>query len=78
MKIDDLLRNQRNIIAILKKVTTSELTKELGLPRRTFLDNINFLIKHGLIKKSASGKDTFYSRVIINEYIADLPTLYRT
>ena len=43
MKIDDLSRNQRNIIAILEKVkegTTSELIKELELPRRTFLDNI--------------------------------------
>ena len=80
MKIDDLSRNQRNIIAILEKVkegTTSELTKELGLPRRTFLDNINFLIKHGLVKKSGSGKGTFYSRVIINEYIAKQITVFK-
>ncbi|MAD42902.1 MAG: hypothetical protein CL623_11000 [Arcobacter sp.] len=80
MKIDDLSRNQRNIIAILEKVkegTTSELTKELGLPRRTFLDNINFLIKHGLVKKSGSGKGTFYSRVIINEYIAKEITVFK-
>ena len=80
MKINDLSRNQRNIIAILEKVkegTTSELTKELGLPRRTFLDNINFLIKHGLVKKSGSGKGTFYSRVIINEYIAKEITVFK-
>ena len=80
MKIDDLSRNQRNIIAILEKVkegTTSELIKELGLPRRTFLDNINFLIKHGLVKRLGSGKGTFYSRVIINEYIAKEITVFK-
>jgi len=80
MKIDDLTRNQKNIIAVLeivKEGTSSELAKETGLPKTTFLDNVKFLIKHGLVKKSGSGKGTFYSRVIINEYIAKEITVFR-
>jgi predicted transcriptional regulator len=80
MKINDLSRNQRNIILILEKVkegTSSELTKETGLPKTTFLDNVKFLIKHGFVKKSGSGKGTFYSRVIINEYIAKEITVFK-
>ena len=47
MKVDDLSRNQRNIIALLeiiKEGSSSELSQKLGLPKRTFLDNVNFLI----------------------------------
>ena len=42
MKVDDLSRNQRNIIALLeiiKEGSSSELSQKLGLPKRTFLDN---------------------------------------
>jgi serine/threonine-protein kinase HipA len=80
MKIDDLSRNQRNIIALLeiiKEGSSSELSQKLGLPKRTFLDNVNFLIKNDFVKKSGVGKSTFYSRVIINEYIAKEITVFK-
>ena len=80
MKVDDLSRNQRNIIALLeiiKEGSSSELSQNLGLPKRTFLDNVNFLIKNDFVKKSGVGKSTFYSRVIINEYIAKEITVFK-
>ena len=80
MKVDDLSRNQRNIIALLeiiKEGSSSELSQKLGLPKRTFLDNVNFLIKNDFVKKSGVGKSTFYSRVIINEYIAKEITVFK-
>ena len=80
MNLDDLNRNQRSIIEAINKLeecSLSELLKEIEIPKRTLIDNLNKLISLQLIKKTGSRTQPFYQKIIIPEYLPKSITVFK-
>jgi len=80
MNINKLSKNQFAIILALEKyneIGLSSLQKETGIAKRTLIDNLNKLVKEGLIVKAGNGTNAYYKRNILETYISNSISVFK-